>query len=284
MNDFFDITKTTGLNPEQPAGIGDNSAALANVDRLAELRREIKSTVWRIEGKFGRIASSIVECGNKLIEARKLVEETGGTWHKWLRTNTEISIRTSQRWIKAATESCGETAIRADLCNLTLFTNDEDWVKENVYPYEARQVSPPNEAISVGADTLPVPRQTKRTEPKVQVKTASSTDELPAGTPQRKGRGPTRKMSVSEHQRTVKLLREHNAEERKEYADWGNIEITYIDFIRILLQTLKGDKFSGGAILHAIDKMDTPRKDVIIPLVNDIFPDADDDDEEETEE
>ena len=144
MNDFFDITKTTGLNPEQPAGIGDNSAALANVDRLAELGREIKSTVWRIEGEFGRIASSIVECGNKLIEARKLVEETGGTWHKWLRANTEISIRTAQRWMKAASEPNGQPSLRVDLYNIALFTNDCDEVKERLYPEEGRHLSPPN--------------------------------------------------------------------------------------------------------------------------------------------
>src|SRR5512132_3995648 len=59
---------------ELTAGIGDNSTALDNVDRLAELAHEIKARSDRIEQRTRKTAEEMIEAGKLLLEAKELVK------------------------------------------------------------------------------------------------------------------------------------------------------------------------------------------------------------------
>ena len=119
MNDFFSITRTTGLmvRPSAPLplapGIGaygeasHNSMGLPAVT-LDELGRRLDQEL--LAGRREYIARA-TRLGNILIEAKQLLPDGHGSWLPWLEEHG-ISDRTAQHWMKIARDPEAEIARR----------------------------------------------------------------------------------------------------------------------------------------------------------------------------
>ena len=91
---------------ELTAGIGDNSTALDNVDRLAELAHEIKARSDRIEQRTRKTAEEMIEAGKLLLEAKELVKH--GQFTKWIETNLNIPYSSAASWMTLAKHNRGD--------------------------------------------------------------------------------------------------------------------------------------------------------------------------------
>ena len=79
-DDFFNITKTTGLSTEgHTPGIGDNSATAP-----------LELAVYAEAINHGRV----------LLEAREVIKDR--EWKAWIKANTKLSCDTATRWMRIA--------------------------------------------------------------------------------------------------------------------------------------------------------------------------------------
>ena len=182
---------------ELTAGIGDNSTALDNVDRLAELAHEIKARSDRIEQRTRKTAEEMIEAGKLLLEAKELVKH--GQFMKWIETNLNIPYSSAASWMTLAKHNRGDKLAQWLVDDL----KKAPFARELMNPSEIIATFGPEEygddededdleptqtGAEIQAGVFPpteAPPQTKRTETKVEVKTPETVKTLPLGKPAR---------------------------------------------------------------------------------------------------
>ena len=100
MNDFLEITATTGLSVT-PAGCDLDARTTLN-----QLAGEINALAKDAEDSACEAIYKAAECGGKLLQAKDLVRH--GKWTAWLKANTHVSVRTSERWMTLAKAKAGD--------------------------------------------------------------------------------------------------------------------------------------------------------------------------------
>ena len=182
-DDFFNITKTTGLSTEgHTPGIGDNSAT-------APLELAVYAEAINLYAGLAFASANVVEnrscCGRVLLEAREVIKDR--EWKAWIKANTKLSYDTATRWMRLP-------AMRNKRSDQGLYTvdqaNETGAIQLLEYdPHENDDESDdPDEEENCTVQLLPPPAAVPSIQTKVTVKAPAAVKNLPRGVPQPKAK------------------------------------------------------------------------------------------------
>lgn len=86
----------TGMSPAP----GMSGAPAVGDNRLAVLAEDIRALDAKVRRSAEQLAVDAIEAGNRLIEAKEMVPH--GSWESWLASNTGVSARSAQRYMRLA--------------------------------------------------------------------------------------------------------------------------------------------------------------------------------------